>query len=302
MVTILPLRDECHKRSGPKSADGCAVAQSYGILFAYLPAHAGRLAIKVANMDEKLGFKPPYNSFRTFWSFIGTLATKPLPPQLDRSMFDGKSGSDQMGLNFALQGFGLIASDEEKRAVKPTLEEIVAADVEGRKRLLGELIKQYYPKQVAISAANGTEDMLLDSFKTDFNLTGETRRKAATWFLHAMTEAGLAVSPHFPKVRAGGATQVTGSRRPRLARKKPATAEPEVIRDDRIAGTVGDEITVNLQAGGTVTLRVNVGHVALSRNKNDRDFVQKLMDALTAYEEATPSAKPMGVAEEEAVL
>jgi len=275
------------------------VAHVYGILVIFFPAHAGRLAIKAANMDEKLGFKPPYNSFRTFWGFIGTLATKPLPPQLDRSMFDGKSGSDQMGLNFALQGFGLIASDEEKRAVKPALEEIVVADAEERKRLLGDLIKRYYPKQVAISAANGTEDMLLDSFKDDFSLTGETRRKAATWFLHAMTEAGLAVSPHFPTVRTGGATQVTGSRRPRLARKKPTTAEPEVRGDDRTPG-VGDEITVKLQAGGTVTLRVNVGHVALSRNKTDREFVQALMDALTEYEEKSSTSRVPGTGEEEA--
>jgi hypothetical protein len=255
-------------------------------------------------VDNKTEFKPPYNAFRTFWGFIDTLSKKPLPPQIDRSMLEGKSGTDQMGLNFALQGFRLIASDEDKRAVQPRLRELVAADAEARKVILAALLKQYYPRQVGISAENGTEDMLLDSFKDDFGLTGDTRRKAATWLLHAMNEAGLPVSPHFPKLRPGAATQVAGSRRPRLPRKKPAAAEPVVKREEGGASTVaGDEFTVKLQAGGTVTLSVNVGHFALSRNKTDREFVQKLMDALTAYEEQSPpTALPADVTEEEVNL
>jgi hypothetical protein len=234
--------------------------------------------------DNAATFKPPYNAFRTFWTFIDALSKKALPPQLDRSMFDGKSGTDQMGLNAALQGFGLIGSDEEKRAVKPLLSELVKAEPEERKTILRNLLREFYPNQVAISEANGTEDMLLDSFKTDFGLTGDTRRKAATWFLHAMTEAGgLAISPHFPKARAGGT--VSGSRRPRQPRKAVVTTpKPLAGSSGGNAGGGGDEITVQLRAGGTVTLRVNVGHFALSRNKEDREFVQKLIDDLTAYE------------------
>jgi hypothetical protein len=194
----------------------------------------------------------------------------------------------------------LIASDEDKRAVQPRLRELVSADAEARKLILAALLKQFYPRQVAISADNGTEDMLLDSFKDDFQLTGDTRRKAATWLLHAMSEAGLPVSPHFPKLRPGGATQVAGSRRPRLPRKKPATAVPEPKPDQGGASTsVGDEFTVKLEAGGTVTLSVNVGHFALSRNKTDREFVQKLMDALTAYEERTSPSQTEVDSEEE---
>ena len=51
-------------------------------------------------MDEPNGqtFKPPYLSFQTFWAFLDELAAKPLPPQIDRSMLDKKSGTDQAGL------------------------------------------------------------------------------------------------------------------------------------------------------------------------------------------------------------
>lgn len=236
-------------------------------------------------MDTKPDFRPPYNAFRTFWGFIDTLASKPLPPQIDRSMLDSKSGTDQMGLNFALQGFGLIASDEDKRAVQPLLRELVDADPEGRKVILAALLKQYYPKQVGVSASNGTEDMLLDSFKDDFGYTGDTRRKAATWLLHAMTEAGLPVSPHFPKLRPGGA--VSGSRRPRSPRKPRGGAGAAVPRPEPEPPTdvvPGDTFTVELQAGGTVTLQIRASHFALSRNKTDRKFVEGLIDALTEYE------------------
>jgi hypothetical protein len=235
--------------------------------------------------NNKAPFKPPYNSFRTFWGFIDTLAEKPLPPQLDRSMFDGKSGSDQMGLNFALQGFGLIASDEDKRAVEAPLRELVSADAEGRKAILAGLLNAHYPEQVRLASENATEDMLLNSFKDGFNYTGETRRKAATWFLHAMTEAGLPVSPHFPKPRPGG-TQVTGSRQRRQPRKKAVSSATPEGRSTESSG--GDEFTVKLGAGGTVTLRVNVSHFALSRHKEDRQFVQGLLDALTEYEQGAP--------------
>jgi hypothetical protein len=87
-------------------------------------------------VDNKTGFKPPYNAFRTFWGFVDTLSKKPLPPQIDRSMLEGKSGTDQMGLNFALQGFGLIASDEDRRTRKysPSPEKLPPATRRGALR------------------------------------------------------------------------------------------------------------------------------------------------------------------------
>jgi len=45
--------------------------------------------------DSESTFKPSYMSFQTFWNFIGELAKKPLPPQIDRSLLGSKSGTDQ---------------------------------------------------------------------------------------------------------------------------------------------------------------------------------------------------------------
>lgn len=49
---------------------------------------------------------------------------------------------------------------------------------------------------------------------------------------------------------------------------------------------------VNLHAGGSVALTVNVGHFALSRNKENRELVQKLIDALIDYDENGPEPEP----------
>ena len=70
-------------------------------------------------------FKPPYLSFQTFWAFIQELASKPLPPQIDRSMMDTKSGTDQSNILSTMRAFGLI---DESQAVMPFLQQLVRTD------------------------------------------------------------------------------------------------------------------------------------------------------------------------------
>ena len=140
-------------------------------------------------------FKPPYLSFQTFWAFIQELASKPLPPQIDRSMMDTKSGTDQSNILSTMRAFGLI---DESQAVMPFLQQLVRTDEIQQKRAIGEVVKLLYPHQLEISAQNGTEKLLYDSFEQDFGVTGDTRRKAVTFFLHAARFGGMELSPHFP--------------------------------------------------------------------------------------------------------
>ncbi len=230
--------------------------------------------------QESPEFKPPYGSFQTFWAFIGGLAARPLPPQIDRSMFNGKSGSDQVGILMALKGFGLIEGPQQ--TVQPALEALVAADPESRKGLLAPILRSRYPEQFKVSDQNGTEKMLLDSFEEQFGLTGDTRRKAATFFLHAARTAGLTLSPNFPVTRTGPGAPA-GSRAKKTATKRRLADRTTTPPKTNEGGA--DRFTVNLRAGGSVTLIVDVGHFALSRHKEDREFVQELMDSLTAYGE-----------------
>lgn len=237
-------------------------------------------------LPDTSDFKPPYLSFQTFWAFIQELASKPLPPQIDRSMMDTKSGTDQSNILSTMRAFGLI---DDSQAVTPFLQQLVKTDDIQQKRAIGEVVKRLYPHQLEISAQNGTEKLLYDAFEQDFGVTGDTRRKAVTFFLHAARFGGIELSPHFPAIRTGSTGSATSRPRRTTKRKQPAP-EPKAATSVPQAA-VGDTYTVKLRAGGSVTLVVDVGHFALSRHKGDREFVQTLMDALTDYEDGLDLAQ-----------
>jgi len=237
--------------------------------------------------SEEEQFKPPYLPFATFWSFIGQLAERPLPPRIDRSIMAGRSGTDQAGLFSALRSFDLI--DDENR-VQPFLVELTGADVEKRKLILSAMVRQAYPGPMAVSEANGTELQLTEAFRNDYGAMGtETRRKAVTFFLHALREAGLPTSANFPATRAGsGAPGVprrqASSRKSKLA--KPRSTTTPATASAAESSRTGDSYAVNLVSGGRVSIEVTVNLFQLSRE--DRDFVISLIDSLKEYKAAHP--------------
>ena len=229
---------------------------------------------------------PPYGSFTTFWNFVTTgLNSEHLPTVIDRTMMNGKSGTDQGTIFSALKFFDLIEEDDNN-AVRPPLRELVAADPDERKAILARMIERYYPGQVAVSAKSGTEKQLHDSFNADFAISGATCRKAATFFLHAASQAELSVSPNFPKSRPG-----QGPRRPAAVRKKVSKKESMIEADSQ--GESGSSVyRLDLNSGGSVELRVTVDLVQLMRNEVDRIFVMGMVDAFENYERRSDEEAP----------
>lgn len=227
-------------------------------------------------------FKPPYLSFLTFWNFLLALAAKPLPPQIDRSMMDSKSGTDQTYLFAALRAFDFIT---ETNAVLPLLRDFAEGDEAMRKLILSKLVREKYAPAIEVSDNNGTAKQLQEVFSTEWDLSGDTLRKATTFFLHAARSVGMELSPHFPQTRAGSGAPSTP--RKRAAKKKPVEPTPQTYQAPPTAS--GDSYVVKLTSGGSVTLTVEASHFALSKVKADREFVFGLVDALTAYAEANGS-------------
>jgi hypothetical protein len=209
----------------------------------------------VMETEKADDLKPPYLPFQTFLSFIEELASKPLPPQIDRSMMSSKSGTDQANLFSALKFFGLI---DKGQAVQEGLTLIASSDEEGRRRAIGGLLRAYYPKQFAVSEQNGTEKLLLDSIEADWGYTGDTRRKAMTFFLHGARWAGLELSAHFPQTRMGSGRS-TAPRPKRAPKKKPdgAGSNPNGQGQSGSGGGEGGEI-VNVSLGSAGSIRVDV--------------------------------------------
>ena len=151
-------------------------------------------------MDEQPGstFRPATMAFATFWNFIEELSDRPLPPGIDRSMMNSKSGTDQRNLMAVLYSFGLI-SPPPNNQVQPSLEALVTKDKEKRAAELATLVRRHYPDAVALSEANDTEQKLQQLFREKYGLeTPDTRRKAQTFFLARRADCRHQYQPPLP--------------------------------------------------------------------------------------------------------
>ncbi|CPV65748.1 hypothetical protein [Mycobacteroides abscessus] len=240
----------------------------------------------MAGAGEGSGFKPPYMAFQTFWRFIDELSGPGLPPVIDRSLMSSKSGTDQANLVTALRSFNLINDDN---TVNATFNALVTASGEERKQLLRELVQTYYQPQLAVSAQNGTEQQLNDSFRNGYGIVGaDTLRKSVTFFLHASREAGIALSQHFPNTRSGSGAPGQARAKARAKPRKKAPATPVV--PPAPPPTANPAVNVRLQTGGTLQLLVDVNPITLVGE--DREFFFKVLDLLTEYSAAHPQTPP----------
>jgi hypothetical protein len=207
-----------------------------------------------AEPENGAGPSLPYLPFQTFWSFIGELCAKPLPPQIDRSMMGSKSGTDQSNLMGALKFFGLVGDHSE---VKPALTAFASIDEAGRKQALMSMLRQRYPNQFEVSDKNGTEKQLLETFDP---YTGDTKRKAMTFFLHAARFSGIEVSPHFPVTRMGSGRRASSSAK-RTPKPRPPILDPTATHPKPKAH--GEHVRVEFGEAGFVDVNIQVNWIDL---------------------------------------
>lgn len=242
--------------------------------------------------EKPTPFRPPYMSFQTFWRFVEELGSKPVPPQIDRSLMGSKSGTDQNNLTAALATFGLVGPGG---TVKPPLRALAEASEDDRKPMLAAMLRHYYPAAVAVAEGHGTEQQLHEAFRDAYDMSAvETRRKAVTFFLHAARLAEIPLSAHFPTTRGGPGAP--GAPRPkRVLKRKPAaaTGTPDESASQGTRTVTGDTYSVSLDSGGEVSVVVNVNLFTLS--PADRTFVLALVDSLTGYRQADTAADETGV-------
>ncbi len=242
---------------------------------------------------EKTPFRPPYMSFQTFWRFIDELGSKPVPPQIDRSLMGSKSGTDQASLTATLTAFGLIGPGG---AVEPPLRALTQADAAARRAMLAALLRDYYPDAIRVSEDGGTEQQLNEAFRDAFGLAAaETRRKCVTFFLHAAREAQVPLSAYFPSTRGGSGAPGVAKAKAKVKRKTAGPAGGSATETDTAQGTrtvTGDTYSVSLTSGGEVSVVVNVNLFTLSTA--DRTFVLDLVDKLKGYHQDDTGAAAEG--------
>lgn len=213
-----------------------------------------------------------YLPFRTFVSSIEALEHG-IPKQIDRAIWRSQSGVVQTQIMMALRFLGFVNQDDAPTAL---LHEYVEQK-DRRKEIMVKVLKAAYAEIIKHDLTKMTPKMLDDAFDA-YKVSGDTKRKAVTFFLKAAKFAEVPMhSLLSSQVRNTGPR---GKRRKANGEGNGTTQSPpsEYMPSEFSASNTR---TVNLHGAGSVTVKVAYDPFALS--VADRDFVFKLIDMLKAY-------------------
>jgi|SRR5579872_6054048 len=222
--------------------------------------------------DENNKQSAPYLPFRTFLGSLDAL-NHGVPPLIDRSIWRTQPGGVQGQIMGALRFFNLI--DEGN---KPTenLRRLIEKP-EHREKAIRALLEWSYADLIKGDLTKMTAKMLEDGME-QYGVSGETKKKAVTFFLQAAKFADLALSPYLQaQIRA-----TPGTRRKRRREAIEVELPAGAVITGQVVGSAGNAKTIDLKSGGRVSITVSIDPFSLA--KADRDFVFELIDKLSEYE------------------
>ena len=226
-----------------------------------------------------------YLPFKTFISSVEALEHG-LPKKLDRSMWR-QSGIIQGQIMMALRFFSLIDENDQPT---PALQRLVDGK-EKRAQQIAALLMHAY-KSILDHDLTRTTPKMLEDLMGDYNVTGDTRRKAVAFFLRAAKFAEIPMHPLLlAQVR-----NTSGNRKRRIVPKKITSSDGVLVQEEELVSSKGSIKVIHLSNGGMVTLAISADPFTLP--PGDRKFVFSLVDALQAYAEANPSSSDEDVEEE----
>jgi uncharacterized protein DUF5343 len=147
-------------------------------------------------------FTAPYTSFSTVVRLIERMSDEGgAPSRMDRSYLSKLPGGAQTIFLASCKTLNLI---DEGMHPTPTLEALIDASPEDRKKLVGDLVQKYYPGPLSLGD-RATQQQLEEEFRK-LGVSGSTLRKAVGFFLNACRFAGIDYSPNFklPKFTPNG--------------------------------------------------------------------------------------------------
>jgi hypothetical protein len=218
-----------------------------------------------------------YLPFRTFIGAIESLEHG-IPKKIDRTIWPSQSGVVQGQILMALRFFHLVDENDYPTTMLHQLVE----EKDKRKDNLRTLLNVSYGEIIGHDLTKMTPKML-DDLMDKYNVSGDTKRKAVTFFLRT---AKFAEVPMHPLL--SSQVRNTGPRKRKVGKglyipKMNGVADPAYSKV-----VVASEKAVRLKNGGTVTLRISVDPFTLP--SEDRQFVFELVDKLQAYADANPTS------------
>ncbi len=154
---------------------------------------------------------PPYVSYRTFRNFIDGMQ-QGIPARIDRSYWgDQWSGSNGTQAVAALRFLGLVDNNS-----MPTnqLRQLVHSNSTARTDVLRQLTTDNYPfiLKSTFDPQTATYAQLEESFRNNFQVTGDVLRKCTKFFIELASDAGIPLSQHIVK-KSGISRTSTGIKR-----------------------------------------------------------------------------------------
>ena|ERR1700678_1504236 len=218
----------------------------------------------------------PYLPFKTFLSSLEPFS-QGIPPKIDRTLWN-QSGFVQGLIMNAYRYFHLVDVNSKPT---PEFQQLVRSKDEERKALVKKyLLDIGYPEIVLMHDLATMTPRMLDELMDKYNVSGETKKKATTFFLQAAKFADVPLS-NFLAER----IRNTGGAKRRKRGDGEVDARPQKPASAGMAG--GSSRSVALAEGGTIKLTISADVFTLG--KEDREFVFGLIDQLQKYESEHPS-------------
>jgi Family of unknown function (DUF5343) len=209
--------------------------------------------------EETQTDKPPYLPWTTFENITEELGAKGLPPQLDRSAIQGKSGGTQSQYLSALEFLGFVDGNK----VPTDAFKSYVTDKTKRSEVMAAVLKDKYAGPLSLGK-NATAKQLESKFR-EYGIAGDTQRKAIAFFVNAAKLANISLSPYFPKTRP----------------KKPGGTKPASRTRKRTANRPKTEETVTPPGPPPPTTRdPKEQYVNLLLKKAEEDMTPELLDRI----------------------
>jgi hypothetical protein len=174
----------------------------------------------------------------------------------------------------ALRFFGLI--DRNGIPKGPALEKLASEkDIHERRANLRPILKSAYAEIMKFDLAKVTPSQLDTAFET-YGVTGDTKKKAKTFFINAAKFAELALSPLL--TRRGRGPFSTRKKRSQIGHSSHLKEPKDTSAQNGASST---SKTVQLKSGVTLTVTA-VGNL-LDLEGNDRKLVYGIMDQISSH-------------------
>ena len=185
-------------------------------------------------MTEKATRTPPYGPYLTLKNTVKDFADNTPPTRLDRNVLSNLSGGAYSALVITLRFLGLVGEGE---VVQESFRALVRARRESeqkyREHLLQVLEVSFKEIVESIDIERGTLKELEDAFRAAGVSQGEMLERSVRFYVRALQDCGVKVSPHITKRR---------KRSPRTVKKKATSKKPkegEKKDDDELLGDGG---------------------------------------------------------------